>query len=327
MDTADSSYVSDGRGQPYPARSRARTGTSTWRVLLHLLLVVLSGVTTTLMGTLLAIDVPIDDSAGPLAALVALAQAVLANPKFLVSGFIYSFTVLMILGAHELGHYVACRYYGVDATLPFFIPAPPPVLFGTFGAFIKIRSPFPSRRALFDVGVAGPIAGFAFALPAAVVGLLYSEPAPGGPIGGGLIFHDPVLFVLIQRLFGLPEAIVWNPIQFAAWVGIFATGLNLLPVGQLDGGHAVAALLGRRGHRIVSIVFYASMLTIAALSFVWFGSPAWFLFVALLGFLAFRRHPMPLAEEPEIGRGRQIVAALVLLIFALSFMPFPLTVD
>ncbi|HQR39019.1 MAG TPA: site-2 protease family protein [Blastocatellia bacterium] len=279
------------------------------------------------MGTILAIDVPVDDSLGAVGVAASLAQAVISNPKFLVSGLIYSFTVLMILGAHELGHYIACRYYGVDATLPFFIPAPPPVLFGTFGAFIKIKSPFPTRRALFDVGIAGPLAGFAFALPASVVGLLFSEPAPRSALEGGLVFHDPLLFVLIQRLFGLPEAIVWNPIQFAAWVGIFATGLNLLPVGQLDGGHAVAALVGRRGHRLVSIVFFGSVTAIAVLSYVWFGSPAWFLFVALLGLLAFRSHPMPLQYEPEIGRGRQLVAALVALVFLLSFMPFPLTVD
>ena len=186
----------------------------------------------------------------------------------MASGLIFSFTLLVILGAHELGHYFACRYYGIDASLPYFLPAPPPILIGTFGAFIKIKSPFPNRRALFDVGVAGPIAGFCFAVPAAVVGLTFAAPAVGAAPEGGVVFHDPLLFVALGRLLGLPGEIAWNPIYFAAWIGMFATGLNLIPVGQLDGGHALYALLGHRGHRLVSALFFAVVTVLATVSFV-----------------------------------------------------------
>jgi membrane-associated protease RseP (regulator of RpoE activity) len=278
------------------------------------------------MGVLLSVEVaPADDSAaGTLSSLV---QAVVASPDAILSGLVFSFTLLVILGAHELGHYFACRYYGVDASLPYFLPAPPPILFGTFGAFIRIRSPFPTRKALFDVGVAGPIAGFCFAVPAAVVGLLYATPAHAAAVEGGITFQDPLQFVLLSRAFDLPEAIAWNPIYFAAWIGIFATGLNLIPVGQLDGGHAIAALFGRRGHRIVSRVFFFAVAALAVVSFVGFKSPAWFLFVVLLALFAFRAHPSPIVEESDIGPRRRIVAAIVALVFALSFMPVPITVN
>jgi membrane-associated protease RseP (regulator of RpoE activity) len=295
-----------------------------FRILVHIVLFIATAVTTTIMGTLLAVDVPADDGSGGIFAIV---QAVAANPEYVASGIVFSFTLLVILAAHEFGHYFACRYYAIDASLPYFLPAPPPILIGTFGAFIRIRSPFPSRRALFDVGVAGPIAGFCFALPAAVVGLLYAAPAQATGAEGGITFHDPLLFMAIQRLFHLPEAIAWNPIYFAAWIGMFATGLNLIPVGQLDGGHAVAALVGQRGHRVVSRVFFAAVATLAVVSFVRFSSPVWFLYVALLALLAFRTHPPTLAEERDIGTGRRIVSAIVALIFALSFMPFPITVN
>jgi membrane-associated protease RseP (regulator of RpoE activity) len=297
------------------------------RITLHIVLFAATVVTTTTMGTLLSVDVLVPDDAGVAQLVGALGAAVLSDPRYLVGGLVFSFTLMTILAAHEFGHYVACRYHGVDASLPYFIPAPPPILIGTFGAFIRIRSPFTSRRALFDIGVSGPIAGFCFALPAAVVGLLFSESAVGHAQDGALIFHDPLLFIALEWLFGLPRAIEWNPIYFAAWVGMFATGLNLIPVGQLDGGHAVYALWGERGHRILSLSFFATIVVLAGVAFFEYDSPVWFLYVVLLALLAFRRHPPPIVSEEDIGPGRRLVAALVGFIFVLSFLPFPVTVS
>ncbi len=306
-----------------PSRgSKITLGQALW----HTTLLAATFVTTTLMGTLLSIDVPVSESSGMSGLAAAILGAVTSDATYIGSGLVFSTTLLVILGAHELGHYFACRYYDIDASLPYFLPAPPPILIGTFGAFIRIRSPFPNRRALFDVGVAGPIAGFVFALPASVVGLLYATPSTVDTSEGGIVFHDPLLFTLLARVLDLPEAINWNPIYFAAWIGMFATGLNLIPVGQLDGGHAVAALAGRRGHRAVSLVFFGVVATLAVVSFVRFSSPVWFLYVAVLALLAFRRHPSTLDDVPGVGRVRWIVAAVVFVIFLLSFMPFPVTI-
>jgi membrane-associated protease RseP (regulator of RpoE activity) len=307
------------RVPPVPGR------TSAWSVLLHLALLAATAVTTTVTGAFLSVDVPLDE-ADAVGALLSVFAAALTTPEYLASGLLFSFTLLVILGAHELGHYFACRYYGVDASLPFFIPAPPPVLIGTLGAFIKIRSPFPNRRSLFDVGVAGPIAGFCFAIPASVVGLALAAPASGSIPEGALVFNDPLLFRLLGAALDVPPVIEWNPVYFAAWVGMFATGLNLIPVGQLDGGHAVAALVGLRGHRAVSICFFAVVTLLALVSFIRYQSPVWFLFVVILALLAFRKHPPTLEEETDIGPRRRIVAALVAVIFVLTFMPFPITV-
>lgn len=310
-------------GLPPVARTEPPARIGVLRLLLHLVLFALTAVTTAVMGTLLSL--PVLDESDPAGALAAGLESLASDRSPILSGLVFAFTLLTILGMHELGHYVACRYYGIDASLPYFIPAPPPVLIGTFGAFIRIRSPFTTRRSLFDVGVAGPIAGFLFALPAAVVGLAFAAPADPVTVEGGIVFNDPLLFILVQKALDLPTTVVWNPIYFAAWVGIFATGLNLLPVGQLDGGHAVYALFGARGHRGASIVFFFVLAALSVLSVVWFESPSWLLFLVLLALLAFRRHPPPLEHESDIGLGRKLVAIAVLVIFALSFIPFPVT--
>lgn len=298
------------------------------RILLHVALFAATAVTTTAMGTLLSVDdaATASDDAGPFAILASILASVLSNPAHVVDGLVFSFTLLAILGAHEFGHYAACRYYGVDASLPYFIPAPPPMLIGTFGAFIRIRSPFTTRRALFDIGVAGPIAGFCFAVPAAIVGIAFAAPASGAAPDGSLVFHDPLLFLAFERLFGLPPSVAWNPIYFAAWIGMFMTALNLVPVGQLDGGHAAYALFGERGHRLLSRGFFALVALLGVVAFAVFDTPVWFLYVVLLGLFAFRPHPPTLSSEPEIGTGRRVVAAVVLLIFVLSFLPVPISV-
>jgi membrane-associated protease RseP (regulator of RpoE activity) len=166
----------------------------------------------------------------------------------------FSFTVIAIIFSHEMGHYFAARRYGVDSTLPFFIPFPfvPFTLIGTLGAFILIKSRFPHRKALFDIGVAGPFAGFLVAIPALIVGIQTSRPGPLLPAEGSISFGEPLLFQWLASWIwpGLPEGYVLytSPIGIAAWFGLLLTALNLLPVGQLDGGHASYALLRRHGH-------------------------------------------------------------------------------
>jgi membrane-associated protease RseP (regulator of RpoE activity) len=248
----------------------------------------------------------------------------LAQPTILAHGLAFAGSLLAILTAHESGHYVACRLYKVDATLPFFIPSPPMIGPGTFGAFIKIKSPIPSRRALFDIGVAGPLAGFVIVVPVALIGLLTAQPAP--PITGGeMTFNDPLLMRLMAKLVGVHlSSIAVNPFYLAAWIGLLVTSLNLLPVGQLDGGHAVYAVFGKSVHKWLGRAAFATMATLAVLGFVWHHSPGGFLYAVLLAVMLRVRHPQPQETEPLRG-ARLFVALLTLLVFALSFWPFPIT--
>ncbi len=240
-------------------------------------------------------------------------------------GAVYSFTVLAILGAHEMGHYIACRWYGVRATLPFFIPVPiPPV--GTFGAFIKIKSPIPSRRALFDIGIAGPLAGFVFALPAAFVGHYFAAPSTVTEVPeGSITINDPLLFQFLLRALHLPPAVEINPVWWAAWVGVFMTALNLLPIGQLDGGHVTYAVFGRRGHRLTAWASYATVIALAIFS-VKNGSWNWVVFAALLTLVIRVGHPPVIDESEPLGLARIMVAIVGLLVFVLSFIPLPITI-
>ena len=250
----------------------------------------------------------------------------LANPPLLKSGLMFSMSLLTILTAHEMGHYLACRYYGVRATLPFFIPAPPLFLAGTFGAFIKMKSPIPSRRALFDIGLAGPLAGFVALLPVALAGLLTLQAGPQASIGGSIIFNDPLLFQLIAKLTGtnLVDALP-NPFYMAAWIGLLVTSLNLMPVGQLDGGHGTFAVFGQRAHKIIGRVAFVTVAVMSVLGFIWHGSPSGFLYTVLLAVMLKVRHPAPDEMEP-LGRGRTVVGIITLIVFALSFVPFPITI-
>jgi membrane-associated protease RseP (regulator of RpoE activity) len=246
------------------------------------------------------------------------------QPSLLLQGVAFSVSLLSILTAHEFGHYIACRRYNVNATLPLFIPSPPMVGPGTFGAFIKIKSPIPSRRALFDIGVAGPLAGFVIVIPVAIAGLLTAQPAP--PITGDVMyFNDPLLMRLAARMLGVSlDNIQPNPFYFAAWFGLIVTSLNLLPVGQLDGGHAIYAVFGVRLHKWLGRVAFIVMTTLALLGWFLYSSPSGFLFVVLLAIMLRMRHPQPQDMEP-LGRTRLIVALITLLVFALSFWPFPVT--
>jgi membrane-associated protease RseP (regulator of RpoE activity) len=253
-------------------------------------------------------------------------QYAFSHPALLAQGAMFAGSLLAILTAHEFGHYIACRRYGVNATLPFFIPAPPLFLAGTFGAFIKIKSPIPTRRALFDIGVAGPLAGFIVAVPIAFIGILTLQPAP--PItGDGIIFNDPLLFRLFARLLGVELSnTAPNPFYFAAWIGLLVTSLNLMPVGQLDGGHATYSFFGAALHKLLGRVAFVLMSTLAVLGLIWHGSPSGFLYAVLLGVMLRIRHPQVENDQIEIDRSRVIVAILTLAVFALSFLPFPIKI-
>lgn len=306
---------------------------STPRVMLHCGLLALTAISTTLTGAAFSVHVQDDDSVirSLITPIIAVARETAAgNFDALANGILFTFTLLTILGAHELGHYFACRHYGIRATLPFFIPAPPLITpFGTFGAVIKIKEPITSRRALFDIGIAGPLAGFAFALPAAVVGLIFATPAPLGAVSaasGSVQFNDPVLFVLVSKLLGLPKWIEWNPIYWAAWGTMLVTALNLFPVGQLDGGHVLYAVFGQRVHAWVSRVVAAACAALAVSSLLLGQPPVYLLWTLVLLFLMKVGHP-PVVEEEPLGVARNALALFALLVFLLCFMPFPITVS
>ena len=243
------------------------------------------------------------------------------------NGLWYSLTVLTILGVHELGHYYACRRYRIDASLPYFLPAP--LLIGTLGAFIRIRQPIPTKRMLFDVGVAGPIAGFVVAVPALFIGVALSEVLPRPDDfgeGGALLFGQPLLFRLAAwTIWGaFPEAYSLNlhPMGFAAWVGLLATALNLFPIGQLDGGHISYAVFGARSTH-VTLVSAAVLFALA------FHSPSWIVWAVLMVVMLVAlgpRHPRTLDHDIPIDRTRILVAAFALVIFVLCFTPAPIQV-
>lgn len=251
------------------------------------------------------------------------AAGFLVWPNFIL-GIPYAISVLAILLAHELGHYLTCRYYGIRATLPYAIPAPIPFPFGTLGAVIRIKSPFRDRRQLFDVGIAGPLAGFVLIVPALIIGLSYSTDfTPPGPGGTTYEFGEPLLFRLAVEFF-VPAGEDWNinlhPIGWAAWFGMLATGMNLLPIGQLDGGHVVYALLGRRGHRTVS---YAALGGLVALG-IWcfFG---YLCFAVILIFMGLS-HPPTSVQTGPLDRRRVLAAVAGLLLLILTFIPTPVRV-
>jgi membrane-associated protease RseP (regulator of RpoE activity) len=228
-------------------------------------------------------------------------------------------SLMSILLAHEMGHYLACRYYRVDATLPFFIPFPLLSLVGTLGAFIRIKSPFPGRKALFDIGIAGPLAGFAVCVPVLALSLQEMTVARLDPSSGGLLLGDPLLLTALTRLAigHVPDGstVVIGPLGLAAWFGLFMTALNLMPIGQLDGGHVVYALFGRRAEIVSKVGWWVCV------GLIYF-SPSWVVWAILIRVLG-RRHPPTMNDYEPVGRGRVVVALLGLAIFVVSFVPSP----
>ena len=237
----------------------------------------------------------------------------------------YSLTILAILGTHEFGHYFACRYYGIDASLPYFLPAPLP-LTGTVGAVIRIRQPIPTKRMLFDVGAAGPIAGFVVAVPALFLGLRLSRVVPLPEDFVGMELGEPLLFQLAAwMVWGeapTGHSINLHPMGLAAWLGLLITALNLFPVGQLDGGHIAYAALGRRSTAL-SLGTAAAVVGLAFFSMSWVIWAA--LIIAMIVFLG-PRHPRTPDEDVPLDRNRQWVALATAAIFVLCFTPAPIEV-
>jgi membrane-associated protease RseP (regulator of RpoE activity) len=249
-----------------------------------------------------------------------------SHPAALLEGLSYSVSLLFILICHEFGHYIACRIYKIDASLPYFLPSPPLIGIGTFGAFIRIREPLPSRRAVFDIGVAGPIAGFIALIPIAIVGVYLTEPLPPD-FKAGLVFNDPLLMRLIAWFMGVDLAnSMGGPFYFSAWLGLIVTSLNLIPAGQLDGGHAVYAVFGERLHAVIAKIAFAAMFVLTVLGMIFFHSPSGLLFLVILIIMLRIGHPEPYDNTP-LDRKRRLVAAFTLLIFILSFTPFPVQIN
>jgi membrane-associated protease RseP (regulator of RpoE activity) len=255
----------------------------------------------------------------------------LAQTGGIAYGLEFSISLLFILISHEMGHYIACRRYHVDATLPFFIPTPPMIgPAGTFGAFIKILSPMPSRKAVFDIGVAGPIAGFIALIPVAIAGVATMQtfvPQTPGVQEGTLTFTDPLFMRLIALAFGKDlHFAVGNAFYFAAWVGLLVTALNLIPSGQLDGGHAIYAVFGEKVHKWTGRIAFPVMATLSVVGLIYFGSPSGFLVAIILAIMMRIRHPQPWDMTP-LDTKRKVIAFLTLVIFVLCFVPFPIRVN
>jgi membrane-associated protease RseP (regulator of RpoE activity) len=299
-----------------PARSKHRY----W---LHALLLLLTLLSTTIVGSEMAHSFaagrPFDfgsDLDG---------YTRLLHPAFLLDGLPFSLTLLTILMAHEMGHFLAARYYNVDATLPFFLPAP--TLIGTFGAFIRIRSAILSKRILFDIGVGGPLAGFAMLLLPLIVGVWMSKVVHGPASHGELEFGTPLILRLIEwiRFPGVAAGDIYlHPVARAAWVGLLATALNLLPIGQLDGGHVLYAFLGEKTRiwsrfavGILAVLGLVQLFTSAyKMGYMWL---FWAVFLLIFGM----RHPAIVDPSP-VGRTRAWLGVLALIIFILSFTAAPI---
>lgn len=236
-----------------------------------------------------------------------------------VQGFAYSIAIMSILLSHEMGHYLMSRRYGIPSTLPFFIPFPLSP-FGTFGAVIKMKGFITSKRALFDIGVAGPLAGFIVAIPFAVLGIKWSTIQAISPDMPYIQLGDPLLFKILQKLIvgDIPAGydLILHPFGYAGWVGLFVTALNLLPVGQLDGGHVLYAVFGTKSKWIFMAVIFLLALTAV------FYNPGWLLLVVLLLIFGMR-HPEPIDTETGLDSRRKIIALVILLIFVLCFTPTP----
>lgn len=300
----------------FPRPAQRLSGLFARRLWLHALLFLLTLFTTTVVGARMQHNfrknLPFLDVEQDLNTFARL----WSNPAMLLDGLPFSLTLLAILTAHELGHFLACAFYRVQASLPYFLPAP--TFTGTFGAFIRIRSPIYSKRVLFDIGIAGPIAGFVFLLPALGVGLAFSKIIPGIEDQGYIRFGTPPLVWLLEQVIfpGVSTADIYlHPVARAAWIGILATALNLLPIGQLDGGHILYSIVGDK-HRLFSRLFVALLIPIG-----WFW-PGWLVWALIL--LIFNRHPR-IYDPSRLSRARLKLAWLALAIFLLCFTLTPVS--
>lgn len=268
--------------------------------ILHLVLFILTTITTVVVGALQS------------------GADLIKEPAMIYKGIPFSLTLMLILLSHELSHYFTSRRHGVKATLPYFIPAP--TIIGTFGAFIKMKSPIVTRKALIDIGASGPIAGFIISVIATVIGLQMSEIVTLTETRGGLNLGGSLLFSALSKVvLGVVPSdsdILLNPVAFAGWIGLFITSINLIPVGQLDGGHIAYALLGEK-HKGVSVVLIIVMAVLGL--FLWEGWAVWAVLLLILGV----RHPPVLYWEPVLDRKRKYVGWFSAVMFVLTFIPVP----
>lgn len=268
---------------------------------LHLLLFILTFLSTLFVG---AMQTGVD---------------LLKEPWKIYKGVPFSLTLMIILLSHELSHYFTSKKHGVQATLPYFIPAPITII-GTFGAFIKMKSPIVSRKALIDIGASGPIAGFIISVIATLIGLSMSEVVSLAQAKSSLSLGDSILFSFLSRMvLGVTPAdydILLNPVAFAGWIGFFVTSINLIPVGQLDGGHIAYALLGEK-HFGLSFILILLMSLLGLL--LWEGWIVWAVLLFILGL----RHPPVIYWEIPLDRKRKFIGWLALVIFILTFIPVP----
>jgi len=287
------------------------------RVWVHVLLFVLTVVTTTMVGALHYFGFNLGFNSD------AVVLPNFSDPALYPSGLWYSATILAILGCHEMGHYLACRYYRVNASLPFFLPAPLP-LTGTLGAFIRIRERIPSKVALFDIGIAGPIAGFLIAVPTLFMGLAMSKIERIPEDFAGVELGEPLLFRAAAWLVwgDMPDGMSLNmhPMAFASWFGLLATALNLFPIGQLDGGHVAYAVLGRRS----TLITLAMVCVAVGLTFV---SSSWIVWTILLLIMLVAigpHHPPTLNDDVRLDQGRLLLAFAALIMLIVCFTPAPI---
>lgn len=245
--------------------------------------------------------------------------ATVATTSVMVSP-LFSLSLMIILTAHEFGHYFAARYHRVPASLPYFIPAP--TLFGTFGAIIRMSPDIPNRKALFDIAAAGPLAGFVLAIPITFVGLMLSTVQPDSGADGNLRLGDPLLFQLFMRILEMvPEegmVVFLHDVAFAGWVGLFVTALNLLPMGQLDGGHISHAVFGRRSVHVARLAFAALLVICVTISWN-------YAFFLVLVFLTRIRHPPTRDDSRSLDPNRKLLAWILLGIFGFCFVLEPLS--
>ena len=281
------------------------------RVWLHVVLLLATLVSTTLVGGIAFGDLPAGFKPQTF-------WGLLLHPAVITAGFEFSLPLLVILLAHEMGHYVACRYHRLDATLPYFLPVPFGI--GTLGAFIRIRSPLMTKRELFDVGASGPLAGFVVALPVLFVGIALSTPVAALPSGGAMVFGEPLAFKALAWLVhhDVPPGgdLLLHPVGFAAWFGLLVTALNLLPFGQLDGGHISYAMFGRWQRRVA----WPLLAVLVALGFWW---PGWWLW-AVIALVMRVRHPWIPDEHGELDPRRRVLGWICVAVFIVCFTPEPI---
>jgi membrane-associated protease RseP (regulator of RpoE activity) len=285
-------------------KPKSKKRKSVW---INIILLVATVFTTTLAGALQWIDIDQVDWIN------------MFSFTYLWQGFIFfSVPLLLILGVHEMGHYYASKKHHVDASLPYFIPLPPPFLLGTFGALISTREPIPNRKALLDIGIAGPLCGFLVAIPVSLIGyfLMQQHPLVVPSTGANMVLLPPLLLQWMGSLFSIPENAIIHPTMFAGWVGIFLTAVNLLPAGQLDGGHVARALLKEK-HKYISWVV---VFVLVALSFFYTG---WLMFAIIILLFIGTQHQPPLNEITPLDTKRKLLGLIIIIIFVLSFAPIP----